>query len=128
MGTGTRLMTDAERIEWLLAENERLRDEIAVLKQSFSLPALYPLEWKLTPTEARVLGCLATRGMMTFDMMMTAIYSDRVDQPLLKILHVWVYKLRRKLKPFDIAIQSIWGVGYSVSPETRARLTEKRAA
>lgn len=83
--------------------------------------ARVPVEWGLTGREARLLLFLAARGEATKGQIMTALYADRTDDPPeIKIVDVFVCKLRRKLKPFGIAILTLWGRGYALEPAARA--------
>lgn len=51
---------------------------------------------------------------------MMAMYSDRVDvEPEIKIVDVFVCKLRKKLKPFGVSIVTVWGHGYSLEDRHR---------
>lgn len=47
---------------------------------------------------------------------MMAMYCDRIDEdPEIKIVDVFICKLRKKLKPFGVSIGTIWGQGYSLA-------------
>ena len=53
--------------------------------------------------------------------LMMAIYRDhQQDEAEIKIVDVWVCKMRRKLTPFGIAVQTQWGQGYFLSAEHKA--------
>lgn len=55
----------------------------------------------------------------------SALYDDNPDAPDIKILGVFVHKLRRKLATADApqdTIQTIWGSGWRISDEGRAWL------
>jgi two-component system, cell cycle response regulator CtrA len=52
---------------------------------------------------------------------MTALFSDRIDEPPdVKIIDVWICKMRRKLQPFGIEIKTCWGVGYEMPESSKA--------
>jgi DNA-binding response OmpR family regulator len=40
------------------------------------------------------------------------------------LLDVHVFHLRRKLKPFGVAIETLWGDGYQLTPNNRRKVTE----
>ncbi len=98
-----------ERIELL---EERIRQLEDILSPR-SVPVR--VEWRLTQSEARVFSHLTTREQATKQSIMLAMYSDRIDvEPEIKIVDVFVCKLRKKLKPFGIEIQTVWGAGYAL--------------
>jgi two-component system cell cycle response regulator CtrA len=73
-----------------------------------------PVEWGLTVTEKRVYACLATRAMASKAMIFQSLYSDQLEEPDPRIIDVFVCKLRKKLKPFGIAIATVRGEGYAL--------------
>lgn len=83
---------------------------------------LPPIEWGLTINEGRLFGALMERELLTKDAAMAALYRDRgADEPDLKIVDVFICKLRKKLKPFGLEIGTRWGVGYQMSAEMKVR-------
>lgn len=115
---------DAEaRIEALQARNELLQARVEQLEAAMGMDLLPPVEWTLTATEARVLGVLMVRECATKDAIMAALYRDlNRDEAQIKIVDVFVCKIRSKLKRFGVAIQTRWGVGYYLAPETKAAI------
>ncbi|MFD1328272.1 helix-turn-helix domain-containing protein [Mycoplana ramosa] len=114
---------------------ERLRDEVDMLRERVrQLEAVLvpdgmqiPIEWKLTASEARVFSHIASRDMATKDSILLAMYSDRNDlPPEPKIVDVFVCKIRSKLKPFGVVIETVWGQGYRLLD--RSRFCERAAA
>ena len=55
-------------------------------------------------TKERLLSCIAP-------------YVD--DEPEIKIVDVVVCKLRKKLKPLALSIDTVWGSGYRMMPRVR---------
>lgn len=85
-----------------------------------------PPEWSLTASEARVFAHLTTRDECSKDSIMAAMYSNRVDAgPEIKIVDVFICKLRKKLRPFGVSITTLWGRGYAL--EDRARFNSPKA-
>lgn len=90
--------------------------------------------WKLTTKEMTLLfSILRRRNGVSRDQIMVALYTgESVDaQPDIKIVDVFVCKLRRKLAnpdnpqyavPKD-TIKTIWGRGYRVEPEGHKLIT-----
>lgn len=84
---------------------------------------LSPYAWRLTPSEDCILACLLARETATRDQIMDALYEDRNgDEPAEGVLGVFLCKLRKKLKPLEISIQTRYGVGWALSPEAKAIL------
>jgi two-component system cell cycle response regulator CtrA len=110
------------RLEAMAEENQRLRDRVEVLERELGIRGfLPPIEWRLTGSEARVFGVLLARDLATKALCMAALYSDRIeDEVEIKIVDVFICKIRAKLKPFGIGIETRWGEGYFLTSETKA--------
>lgn len=103
------------RLEALEQENERLRDELEALKESLGFRFIAPIEFRLTGMETRCFGRLLKGGLVSKDSMMAALYRDAGnDEAEIKIVDVFVCKLRAKIKPFGIAVRTVWGSGYQM--------------
>lgn len=114
-------MDAVARIEGLEAENGRLRDRIAQLEEAMGLDFIAPLEWRLTRAETALFGVLLAREIATKEALLTGIVRDPTGEaPEIKIVDVFVCKARRKLRPFGIEIETLWGRGYRLSPEVKA--------
>lgn len=118
---------DDARAEALNDEVERLRARIQQLEACLGFTFVTPIEWGLTASEAKVFGALMTRDTLTKDGAMAALYVDvgADDEPHVKIVDVFICKLRRKLKPFGLEVLTIWGVGYRLTAETKALCREQ---
>lgn len=120
----------------LTLENERLREQIAVLKAERAVEAWEVFymktvrRWGLTESEASVLDVLWRRrdGVARKEAIHGRLYGDKADADAAgyKIVDVFVCKLRKKLG-FD-AIMTIWGGGYSLTPEGIAAVEEGLSA
>lgn len=109
------------RLEALEAENGRLRDRIQQLEDVMGMSFLPPVEWRLTGSEGAVVGVLLARECATKDAIMAALYRDTSkDEAEIKIVDVFICKIRKKLKPFGISIETRWGVGYYLTPAAKA--------
>lgn len=121
----------AEKCDLLLAENDMLRERVrqleAVLTNGYErLPI-----GGLTCTEAAVLAVIAAAdGGAPKERILEAIYAWRSDRevPQPKILDVYVCKMRRKLAPLGVEIETVWGWGYRLPSESLARLAALREA
>lgn len=118
-------MIGAERYGALQAENEWLRERVAQLEAALGVGVEFPPELRLTPNEARVLGVLWKRKVGTRDALMAALYRDRGrDEADPRIVDVYMSRLRRKLGPPGISIETRKGYGSSLTVAGRARLAE----
>lgn len=125
-------MTDQSpqaRIRQLEIENGRLLDQVDVLKGALAdEDVILPAEWRLSPTEDQVFRVMLRRDVARLPAFMAAIYSDRPDPPEDKIVQVFIFRMRRKLRPFGISIHRVRNVGYALDEATREKFREKRAA
>jgi two-component system, cell cycle response regulator CtrA len=110
------------------AQERRLRDRIEELEETIRqlrepLPPAYrlPRQWGLTPREADLLIVLFTARLPYShrDAIMDAMYGGLDDQANDRIIDVWINKIRKKLKPFGIRVESKWGHGYGLSEGTK---------
>lgn len=124
-------MDNAQLVEVLRAENQRLRDRVTFLEDALIAVRPLPLEWRLTGQESRVFGVLVNREFATKEAIMAGLYGDRPDDEAeIKIVDVFICKIRQKLKPFGITITTLWGRGYALPPQHREafRVEQRRAA
>ena len=113
------------RVEALEAENERLLDRIEMLEAALGLDVLPPVEWRLTGSEARIFGVLLTREVATKQALLTALNRLHLaDEPEIKIIDVFVCKIRKKLAPYGIEVLTRCGVGYYLDAAGKARTRE----
>jgi two-component system cell cycle response regulator CtrA len=115
-----------------MSELQRLRDRIAELEELAGIGdddvALIKTATGLPMSACRILGAIRKRrGISSRDMIYGLVYGDRpeCDQPEMKILDVHVVRvvrIRRALKPHGITIETVWGVGWSMTDEHRAAL------
>lgn len=114
-------------LEDLEAENDKLRGRIAMLEEALHGVLPPPIEFGLTPSEGKVLGCFMTREFVTRDNLMACLYRDNgKDEPEIKIVDVFVCKMRAKLKPFNIKIVTRWAAGYEMPAESKALVRSMR--
>jgi two-component system, cell cycle response regulator CtrA len=106
----------ADLLDIMQEQLDQLRERVRQLEEALCPPSVViPVEWRLTGSEARVFAHLTTKDLVTKDSLMAAMYSDRADEePEKKIVDVFICKLRKKLKPFGIEIDTVWGQGYSL--------------
>lgn len=101
-------------IEDLLEENTSLKEELGRGGDDQSAAKLQA-HWRLTPKEARLLLALHARkgAVVSKDSLMSAAYSGADDEPGIKIIDVFVCKIRNKVG--EGVILTVWGQGYRLS-------------
>lgn len=114
------------RLDALQEENARLHERIAYLESSLGLDFLAPAEYGLTPKESAVLGVLMSRELAKKETVMLAVYQD-MDTPEIKIVDVFICKIRKKLEPFGLGIETRWGLGYYLTPDTKRKIEARMA-
>jgi len=125
-GTGDRddrLRLAEAKAAALESENAELREKVALLETAKIGRAgfLSPDEWGLTTSEEALFACLWANREATKDALHLALYWDSgADGGAgLKIIDVYVCKIRKKVQPFGIKIKTIWGRGYALPESTR---------
>lgn len=110
----------------LEAENEMLRARLRDMEREYGFRDPVPFAFGLTASEAKIMSLLVSRDFASRAQMMTAVMADRHadadGQPEMKIIDVYVCKIRKKVAPFGIEITSLWGRGYRLSPEMKAKV------
>jgi two-component system cell cycle response regulator CtrA len=102
-------------------ENETLRERVRQLELALYAGAQVPLDWGLTQQESIVVGALLRTEMATKERLMTALYGGRIDEGAeVKVIDVFVCKVRKKLRAFGLEIETVWGQGYRMSAAARA--------
>lgn len=119
---GTRTEQQAKRIAELLARIDKLEDRIAELEDELMAPLPDFLCGLLTGTEARVARVIASRQRARKEAILAIAWGRNSEDIDPKIVDVIVCRLRKKLAPFGIKIQTIVGVGYTFDPVSRQRL------
>lgn len=121
-------MTELETI--LTRENDELRARVEELEAAlYAEDVDVPLEWALTGSERRVFGVLLARAIATKEAVMAALYHDfAADAAEVKIVDVYVCKIRAKLRKHGVRIETVWGLGYRLDEAQRASLLAKRKA
>lgn len=106
-----------------------LEEEVRQLRDAFEPSVPMPEAWKLTKTEARLLSALArTRGYLTKERILTALYGLEPDVDI-KIVDVFVCKLRRQLSRAGSAIEirTFRGDGFGLTAEGHAAFHRETA-
>jgi DNA-binding response OmpR family regulator len=112
-----------KRCELLTKENDDLRDRIAQLEEVLGMNFDSPAFMGLTAHEAKLFGMLMKRDAVTKAGAMDILYGLGPDADVAeeKIIDVFICKLRKKLDPFDIPVETNWGQGYFMTEASKQR-------
>lgn len=117
------------RAKLLEAENDELRGRVRQLEGAIGVAAEPPLVFGLTKNESIMFGVMMNNRSPRKETFMTALFSDRIDDaPEIKIVDVWICKMRKKLQPYGVEIKTCWGVGYEMPEASKATARELMAA
>ncbi len=121
-------MSDGQLSNYVAAveeENDMLRERVRQLEELLWISVEVPLLFGLSGKEGGLLNLLMSRPLLTKEQALDCLYFDRPnDTPELKIINVFICKLRRKLSKFGVTIDTAWGRGYSMSGESKAKVKE----
>ncbi len=80
----------------------------------FNIAIIDGVAIKFTASEAVIMHSLAARAPRVVEhwLLMDHVYGLEIDQPQQKIIDVFIFKIRRKLKETDFRIRTVWGKGY----------------
>lgn len=72
----------------------------------------------LTQNEHSILLSLqqAAPRIRSKEQLLVDLYWDEHEEPEIKIIDVWICKLRKKLRPLGVKIDTVWGRGYRLLP------------
>lgn len=118
------------RVHALELANGRLQDDLDALRaEKLGTEFVAPIEWGLTPKETQVLAVLMRNATCTKRAIMAALYDLGADDPPeIKIVDVFVCKVRKKIEPRGVLIETIWGQGWFIPAASKARARELIAA
>jgi DNA-binding response OmpR family regulator len=68
-------------------------------------------QFKLTSSEAKFVALLSEGRLYTKEYLLAKLYPVEADAPGSKIIDVFLCKIRRKIAPFGLTINTIWGGG-----------------
>lgn len=109
-------------------EREVLLDRIDELERELGMGEDIPPEFEITRNMGRLLGMLLKREVVTREGAVLAIYSGMNNtwdkEPDLKIVDVFICKLRKRLERYDVKLSCKWGLGYYMDGENKKRLRE----
>lgn len=119
------IITTVPREEWPpgMRRDERTPDTMPLELEDDHMTMLAMRTFKVTSAEAKVLIVLLRRTIVSKLVLHNATLKYDIagtdDTSGIKIVDVYICKLRKKLAG-QIVIETIWGVGYSISAEDKA--------
>lgn len=91
----------------------------------FNKQDFYRVKLGLTPNEALVFTALVNAGgYIDRDKLAMAMMGGHVDAGSKSTLGVVVHRIRGKLRPFGITIETIWGGGFKIDVEKTKAILE----
>lgn len=111
------------QVSQLRAENDELRERIRQLEESLIDKAEIPHCFGLTVSQARLLAFLLKRESAYLESIRVALFGASVGEPQsANLVSVMICKIRQKLRPFGVEIKTIWGRGYFLPAESKAKI------
>ena len=116
-----------DRVEVLEEQNRQLRARLRDMTDA-GHSLRYRRAFRLTASEATILGMLIRCGEASYQNLFEAIYSDAdlatIDDPQ-NAVRTHVKRLRRKTRPHGIDFDTVYGFGFAISEEARAAARRK---
>lgn len=96
-----------------------LEETVRQLQAAMTPIAAYPVSWRLTALESRLLHVLARAkgGALSKERLLVCLYGFEVDVEI-KIIDVLICKIRSKVRAYGISIKTYWGQGYGLTLES----------
>ena len=113
-----------ERIDYLEAEVDRLNRIIGAAATDEQI-AVVRRRLGIFTGPARVLLILLSGGagrILSKEALLNGYCGHKMDQPGIRVIDVQIHHLRRALRPHGITIENIYGTGYRLAPDMRARI------
>lgn len=95
----------------LAAEEQRAMEREFNLRRYFNL----------TETEGRFLAAMSDGRVRDKNSLLTLVYGGSDNAPGIKIMDVYICRLRKKLRGSGITISTVWGAGYVVENAEKLR-------
>lgn len=125
---------DAAYILILEADNDSLRCRVEELERELAKHTssaeemvMQPIAGLgLTPQEGVVLSRIAANGFATKEQILQAVSAARGREIDVKIVDVYICKVRKKLQRHDIVIETAQGRGYKIDEDNLAKIAALR--
>lgn len=102
---------------------ERLEARVAVLEEALGIGLPAPPQLKMWRRCQDLLGLLLKRQFGPREALYAAIWNARpeCEQPELKMVDIYIHRLRKQLRPHGITIETNKCFGYFMTGENKAR-------
>lgn len=109
------IATQRERIE-------ELEEEVRQLRQSAQPTAVLPYEWKLEPSQRKLVLALAATpsGFLNYNALFQTINCFSTETEPRQLVAQQVHRARRKLGPYGVKLIVRWGEGVEMPAASRA--------
>jgi two-component system cell cycle response regulator CtrA len=108
----------------LIIQNQELREEVRNMREILVPIIVAPSGFGMTPREWDLTSCLYANSpkIMSRQALLEAMYPNNASAPEMKIIDVFICKIRKKIKPHGMDIGLSWGKGYFMPPESASVL------
>lgn len=106
-------MNSADRIDELEETVLQLRELLRPLGQ-------FPMEWKLSPMQARILAALQRGGEISIEAACLAAGGGSGNLTSQEVVRQHVSRMRVKVRKYGIGIHAVHGVGYYLDKDSLA--------
>lgn len=101
---------------------EELEEELRQMRESLAPPDVtFPMHWKLTPAQRRLLSAFAKTPFLTHEQCLVAIALNPVVDAD-GLVKVQISKARRKIERMGLEIVNRWGEGYEMPSDSIEKL------
>lgn len=115
-------MNDRAQISRLEDQIYALRERVADLERTLGEEFLPPRALRLTGYERRLLGLLMARDLVRKPAAYTLLYGAGPCETDPKVLDVYIHRIRGKLRPHGVSIETLFALGWSIPANDKARL------
>lgn len=124
-----RARDQAEEIDWLREENISLTDEVKELRRMLrGGDNLFRFN-DLTKSENIILQVLMENRFTTRTTILRALYAGDGREPRgERIVDVFLQRIRKRLRPLGVEINTIWGQGFEIPEASKARVRKLKEA
>jgi DNA-binding response OmpR family regulator len=109
-------------VDELKEEVSKLEEALARAYTTFASPVPDYRGISLTGSEKRILDVLVQRRRVSYEQIYVYLYGLRDEGPDEAVVKVLISKLRKKLRPVNVNIATMWGQGYRIDNDSADRL------
>jgi len=128
-------LPDDAYLRALEADNDRLRLRVADLEAQVAKLSSTPeftittpsAEFGFTPSEAGVFARLVATGFASNEDLLAMAKGKGASAPKMKVIDVYICKIRKKVERFDIVIETLHGRGYRIPAESLQKVAKIQA-